>query len=122
MGTLDTMDLQVAIIAHLNWKSRLSDFFYGMEDLNASDVPDHVACDFGKWLYGSGLQDFSGFQEIKRVETLHKEVHAAIKIMLAMSKEQRMTDTGKQALANFKQKCDRLVNLMEAMEAYAERK
>lgn len=42
------MDLQAAVIAHLNWKSKLIDFFYGMEDLTLVDMPDHTRCDFDK--------------------------------------------------------------------------
>ena len=33
MSVMVTMDLQAAVIAHLNWKSKLSDFFYGVEEL-----------------------------------------------------------------------------------------
>lgn len=122
MSMLDAMDFQVAVIAHLNWKSKLSDFFYGIEDLTAADVPDHTTCEFGKWLYATGLKNFSNFSDIHSLEAMHKEVHAEIKKLVAMPKETRMSEEGKQALAVFKGKCDQLVRMMESMEKQAQNK
>ena len=110
------MDLQAAVIAHLNWKSRLTDFFYGVENLTVADVPDHTRCDFGKWLYDRGLKDLAGLSETSRMEQLHKEVHDDIKAIVAMPQERRAAEEGKKALALFKEKCDRLVELLERME------
>ncbi|MCI5145227.1 MAG: hypothetical protein D3923_06765 [Candidatus Electrothrix sp. AR3] len=121
MSILEAMDLQMAIIAHLNWKSKLSDFFYGIEDLSIADVPEHTTCDFGKWLYSSGLQEFAEFPAIKTVETLHQKVHQRIKNLIIMPKAKRMSDEGKQALTEFKQECDRLVTLLESMEEHAKK-
>lgn len=117
MDLMATMDLQAAVIAHLNWKSRLTDFFYGLEELNAAEVPDHTRCDFGKWLYANGLTALAEFAELNSMESLHKELHDEIKAMIAMPKEKRMSDEGRQALARFKEKCDRLVAMLEGMEA-----
>jgi hypothetical protein len=113
------MDLQAAIIAHLHWKSRLTDFFYGLENLTLADVPDHTRCEFGKWLYANGLKELSGYPEVNAMEAVHKEVHDDIRKLVAMPKEIRMSDTGKQALAVFKDKCDRLVDMLERMEKQA---
>ena len=119
---MDTMDLQVAAIAHLQWKSKLSDFFYGVEELTDADVPDHTSCDFGKWLYSTGLQAFASFPEINALEALHKDVHADIKRLVAMPKATRTADAGKQALTKFKGDCDRLVHMIEAIQRQAEKR
>ncbi len=119
---MEIMDIQVAIIAHLNWKSKLSDFFYGVEDLAPSQVPDHTNCDFGKWLYGTGLQEAADFPELNHLETLHKDVHDRIKQLVIMPAEKRKSDEGKRALQEFKDKCDNLVNLLESLEAQLKRK
>ncbi|MGX9728319.1 MAG: CZB domain-containing protein [Candidatus Electronema sp. VV] len=110
------MDLQAASIAHLNWKSKLTDFFYGLENLSPSDVPDHTRCDFGKWLYANGLKELAHLSETPAMEGLHKEVHEDIKALVMMPKEQRQSPEGQQALAAFKAKCDRLVDMLERME------
>lgn len=120
MSILLTMDLQAAVIAHLNWKSRLTDFFYGLEQLTLADVPDHTHCDFGKWLYQrNGLKDLAGFAEVEAMESLHQEVHDSIKRLVALPPEQREGTQGQQSLALFKEMCDRLVEMLERMEKQA---
>jgi len=115
------MDLHMAIIAHLNWKSKLSDFLHGVEELSTSDVPDHTKCDFGKWLYGTGLEDLSSFSGINSLEAFHKEVHESINGLIALPKEKRRTDEGKRALEKFRGKCDQLVSLLQNMEVEAKK-
>ncbi|WP_339138494.1 MAG: CZB domain-containing protein [Candidatus Electrothrix sp. GW3-4] len=116
---MDVTNLQVGIIAHLQWKSKLADFFYGVEELTLADVPDHTRCDFGKLLYGTVLEEFSDFDEMSTLENLHKEVHDDIKTLIQMPLEERKGAKGKQALDEFKKKCDRLVEIMEHLEVQA---
>jgi len=110
------MDLQAAVIAHLSWKSKLSDFFYGVERIKVENVPDYTECDFGKWLYSRGLKDLAMLPETGVMEALHKDVHDTIKNIVLMSDEKRTGAEGKQALASFKEKCDNLVSMLENME------
>lgn len=113
------MDLQAAIIAHLNWQSKLVDFFYGVEELNPSDVPDHTHCNFGKWLYDRGMKDLAGFPNLHTMEKLHKDVHDSIKRLLGASKELRRSEEGKKLLQDFKETSNRFVELLERMEREA---
>jgi methyl-accepting chemotaxis protein len=119
---MDITNLQVSIIAHLQWKSKLSDFFYGVEELTLADVPDHTHCDFGKLLYGTVMREFSDFAEMPALEKQHKEVHDDIKRFIQMPPEDRKGAAGRQALDNFKKKCDNLVAMMERLEAQAKLK
>lgn len=119
MRTLDSMDLQAGIIAHLNWQSKLVDFFYGVENLNPADVPDHTRCNFGTWLYSRGMQDLAAFPDVHEMEKLHKDVHDSIKRLLNTSKEQRMSEDGKKMLQDFKNTCNRFVEILEKMEREA---
>lgn len=116
MDMMLTMDLQAATIAHLSWKSKLTDFFYGVEKLTAADVPDHNTCDFGKWLNSRGRQDLSSHPDVSRMDALHKDVHDSIRMMVNMPEEKRNTPEGKQALQAFKDKCDQFIILLERME------
>uniref|UniRef100_UPI00405657AB CZB domain-containing protein n=1 Tax=Candidatus Electronema sp. TaxID=2698783 RepID=UPI00405657AB len=116
MDMMLTMDLQAATIAHLSWKSKLTDFFYGVEKLTAADVPDHNTCDFGKWLNSRGRQDLAALPDTVRMDALHKDVHDTIKMLVNMPEEKRKTPEGKQALQVFKDKCDQFINLLESME------
>jgi len=116
VNIMTTMDLQAAVIAHLNWKSKLSDFFYGVEELTASEVADHTSCDFGRWLYSKGLKELAQFPEIDTVESLHENVHDSIKELVAMPKETRMESAGQEVMARFRKQCDQLVVLLENLE------
>ncbi|XCN71981.1 MAG: CZB domain-containing protein [Candidatus Electrothrix aestuarii] len=113
---MDVTNLQVGMIAHLQWKSKLADFFYGVEELTLSDVPDHTSCDFGKLFYSTVLDEFSDFEEINLLERLHKEVHDDIKTLIQMPEAERRGPAGKQALEEFKKKSDSLVEIMEHLE------
>jgi hypothetical protein len=116
---MNVMDLQAATIAHLQWKLKLSEFVNGVEDLSASQVPDHTSCQFGQWLYNAGLQKFSGFQEMKELVPLHREIHDRIKQMVAMPEAERKAAGGRKALNEFRSKCDRFVHLLDSVEARA---
>ena len=116
---MDVARLQVATINHLQWKSKLSDFFYGLENLTLADVPDHSNCAFGKWLYDTGMQEFSAYPEMKQVEALHKTFHEKIRQLVQLPEEQRKGPEGQQALQSFKAECDDFVNLLETIQAQA---
>ena len=118
---MDVARLQVATINHLRWKSKLSDFFYGVEKLTLADVPDHSNCPFGQWLYDTGMQEFSAYPEMKRAEALHKTFHEEIRRLVQMPEETRKGAEGRKALAAFKTECDTFVQLLESIEAQAKR-
>jgi methyl-accepting chemotaxis protein len=119
---MDVTNLQVGMVAHLQWKAKLSDFFYGVEELTLADVPDHTNCDFGKLFYSTVKQEFSDFKEISALEVLHKEVHDDIKRLIQLPEETRKSTVGREALEAFKKKCDRLIVMMEHLEAEAKRR
>jgi methyl-accepting chemotaxis protein len=87
-----------------------------VEKLRASEVSDHTECDFGKWLYSVGLRTFGRFDEMKKIEPLHKEVHDEIKRIVEMSPEQRKSPEGREALDRFRAKSDRLVETLDTLE------
>ena len=118
---MDVAHIQTAIIAHLQWKSRLSDFFYGVERLSVSQVPDHTGCEFGKWLYDTGMQEFSSYSEMKRIEVLHREFHEKIKQLIQLPEDKRKDQEGREALAAFKSECDAFINLLESVEGKAKK-
>lgn len=118
---MDTMNLTSAILAHLNWKSKLSDFFYGVEELSPADVPDPRHCEFGKLLASGALNTYEVFADMTEAEALHNNLHEDIKRLVAMPKEKRMSDEGKQALATFKAECDKFIALLEHVEKEAQR-
>lgn len=112
------MNLEIASakIAHLDWKIKLTDFMYGLNELNKSDIVNHFGCKFGKWFYSSGMEEFGHLPIMTEVEVLHKEVHDDITRMTSLSAEQRKSDEGEKQLQAFYIKCDQLVGLLDRLE------
>jgi len=78
----ETLDLSSAKSAHLNWKTRLRSFLDGQSDLTMDQAVSHHHCDFGKWYYAEGLQNFGSLKSIIDVEAPHTELHALIKTII----------------------------------------
>ncbi len=113
---MDGLDISMAKISHLDWKSKLIDFIYGFNDLKESDTIDHFECDFGKWLYSSGLKEFEHLPIMKAIEIEHKIVHNDIKRIVNISKTEREGVAGQQIIDDFKLKCDSLITLLDQLK------
>lgn len=73
------LSLQVdnAIVAHENWKTRLETLIGGKseEDLDPRLVSRDDQCDLGKWIYSKDLEPFHGTEEYERLKYSHKDFH-----------------------------------------------
>ncbi len=114
---MSNLDVTMAKLAHLDWKSKLIDFIYGLADLKASDVSSHHECEFGKWLYSTGLKDFENLPIMAAIEREHKGVHDELKRIVLLPKEQREGDNGQKMIDDFKVKCDHLVGLLDELNS-----
>ena len=74
-----SLDLSRAKTAHLAWKSRLRAFLSGQAMLTEAQAVSHKECDFGKWYYSTGLQQYGQLPELARLEKPHAELHRLIK-------------------------------------------
>ncbi|PIE58195.1 MAG: chemotaxis protein [Desulfobulbus propionicus] len=70
-------DLGAVKIAHLKWKIQLEAVLNGRTQLQPEEIPDHHACDFGKW-YNDSRKKFSHSQVFKDIEAYHKCVHTTV--------------------------------------------
>ncbi|MDQ7089326.1 MAG: CZB domain-containing protein [Methylococcales bacterium] len=113
---MSNLDISMAKISHLDWKSKLIDFIYGFSDLQLSDLSSHLECDFGKWLYNSGLEEFSHLSIMKTIEVEHKAIHDDIKRIVALPKESREGELGQHEIDTFKVKCDSLIYLLDQLK------
>ena len=113
---MNNLDISMAKISHLDWKSKLIDFIYGFNELKQSDVSSHFECDFGKWLYSLGLKEFEHLPIIKTIEREHKSLHDDIKEIIDLPKEEREGDNGQRIIDDFKIKCDILISLLDELQ------
>lgn len=74
---IQTLDIDVALAAHENWKYRL----YASLDGSASEdfKPEAIACDhccdFGKWIYGDGEKHLGQFVAFTELKAAHQMFH-----------------------------------------------
>ncbi len=77
-----SLDLSSAKANHLNWKTRLRAFLDGKATLTRDQAVSHHNCDFGKWYYSEGLENFGQLQGIIDVEKPHEEIHELIRMVI----------------------------------------
>jgi len=72
-----TFDIAAVKMAHFNWKLRLSSVLSGFQQMSSDDVPDHHACEFGKW-FDNVSGELKHHPAYKEIEIQHKAVHMAV--------------------------------------------
>jgi methyl-accepting chemotaxis protein len=113
---MSSFDISMGKIAHVKWRVKLADFLYGQENLTEADVKSHTDCDFGKWLYSTGLKEFENKPAIRSIEQEHKMIHDEIKRIIALPKEKRDSDK-EEIISGFEGKCDHFVALLDKFNA-----
>jgi aerotaxis receptor len=111
-GIMSKTDVQMAILAHMGWKSKLIDHFHGLKVLTRSDVPTHTECKFGQWFYGEGKKEFGHLPLAQDIEREHKVVHDKIIAIVETPQDQ----LAQSQVDDFRETCDRLVQKMEKLE------
>jgi methyl-accepting chemotaxis protein len=74
------LEFSMAKLAHQQWKFRLRQFLDDQETMSSSEAVSHRDCDFGKWLYAEGLNQYgSTIPDINRLEKVHADMHQAVR-------------------------------------------
>ncbi|MBL8229340.1 MAG: CZB domain-containing protein [Bryobacterales bacterium] len=68
------MDINQAIMAHMNWKQKFRSHLDGKEKLDAATVKRSDACELGKWLAGEGAAH-AKLPEFAAVREKHADFH-----------------------------------------------
>ncbi len=77
-GTALRTFVEVAKVDHLIYKMEVYKVLIGLSQRSPDDFASHTACRLGKWYYeGDGRECFSKLAAYARLETPHKQVHAA---------------------------------------------
>ena len=82
-----SLDIDVAIMAHENWKLRLESCLHGTshEHLTAEKVGCDDACDLGKWIYGDGEQHLGKYATFTELRNSHRQFHQAAANVLTLA-------------------------------------
>ena len=71
------MDLDQAIMAHQQWKTRLNLFLggNGTETFDPARVGRDDQCELGTWIHGPGQRDFASLPEFAQLVSVHTQFH-----------------------------------------------
>jgi methyl-accepting chemotaxis protein len=113
-----SLDLSAAKAAHLNWKTKLRSFLDGKSTLSQEQAVSHHHCDFGKWYYSEGLQQFGNLQPLVDVEQPHKELHELIRQIIT-AKKNGQNEEAERLYQNVAVLSERIVGLLNEAERQA---
>ena len=105
-------DVQMAIVKHLGWKSKLIDHLHGLSKLSRSSVPSHIDCQFGQWFYSEGKKEFGDTSLMIDIEREHKLIHDLIIAIVDTPHDQLKNEQ----IDEFNNKCDALIKKLEQLE------
>ena len=69
------MDLDAAVGAHAQWKTKFRAAIDRKEQLDAASIGKDNCCELGKWIYGEGKQTMSTKPEFTALLEKHKVFH-----------------------------------------------
>lgn len=83
---LVALDIDVAIGAHQNWKTRLDAYLGGRssEDLRPERICADDCCDLGKWIYSSGAEQLGRYPIFGELRAVHKMFHHQASSVVAL--------------------------------------
>jgi hypothetical protein len=89
-----TLDIDMAVSAHENWKLRLSAFLDGAstEHFSAEEICFDDRCDLGRWIHGDGKARLGSFPGFTALMGHHKMFHYAASNVVALSKAGKVND------------------------------
>lgn len=69
------MDLDKAISAHAEWKTKFRAAISKKERMDVSTIAKDNCCELGKWLHGDGAKQFSANQRFAACRQKHADFH-----------------------------------------------
>ena len=111
----DLLDFAKARYAHEEWLGRLRQVLDGATTMTVEQAGSPTQCALGKWLYATGLKEYSGIQEMPQVEAAHKRFHELVREVVAL-KAQGDTAGAERAFTEVGPASRKVVELLTAVE------
>lgn len=88
------LNFMTAIDAHMKWKTRLENYIHGSgdEDLQVEAVSRDDECTLGKWIHGTGGQQFARVESFGEMKEQHAQFHACAGRVLGVAQSGRKED------------------------------
>jgi len=101
-------------IKHLLFKSKLRAILLGA-DIDESPVLSEHECPFGQWMQAFLLKKFANYPELRELERVHTDMHRLAR--LVVRQYHAGNDDNADALARIEALTDRVMELLDALEA-----
>jgi chemotaxis protein histidine kinase CheA len=75
----NSLDFAQARLKHLQWVGRLQQVLDGRTTITLEEAGSHEHCALGTWLYGSGMKNYDGLEEMALLESKHKHFHGLVR-------------------------------------------
>ncbi len=91
---IETLNIDVALAAHENWKYRLHASLEGngIDELNPEKIACDHCCDFGKWIYGDGEEHLGKFAAFTELKATHQMFHYTASNVALLVKANKRTE------------------------------
>ncbi len=77
--------IEIAKNDHKNFVEKVSACVSGIKSMDASQLPDHHSCRFGKWFYKEGHDLCGGMSSYSKIEAPHEKIHRLAKEAITLS-------------------------------------
>lgn len=103
VSAAQSLDINMAIAAHENWKLRLQAFLDGSstEQFSPEVICFDDRCDLGKWIHGEGRARLGAFPGFTALMGHHKMFHYAASNVVALSNAGKEEDARKMLREQF---------------------
>jgi len=114
----DSLDIQVAISAHENWKIRLQAYLDGKssEAFNADVICFDDRCDLGKWIHGTGQQRLGKYPGFTALVNSHKMFHYAASNVVTLAQAGKVNEARKMLDGQFSHFSTHVVGALNALQ------
>ena len=119
---VNTVDIDMAIASHENWKYRLQAFLDGRstEKFVAEEICFDDRCDLGKWIHGAGTAKLGNFPGFTALQGHHKMFHYAASNVVALAQAGKTEEANKMLDVQFTQQSAEVVRDLRMLKALAE--
>ncbi|MEW5679602.1 CZB domain-containing protein [Comamonas kerstersii] len=119
---VNTVDIDMAIASHENWKYRLQAFLDGRstEKFVAEEICFDDRCDLGKWIHGAGKAKLGNFPGFTALQGHHKMFHYAASNVVALAQAGKTEEANKMLDVQFTQQSAEVVRDLRMLKALAE--
>jgi hypothetical protein len=114
----DSLDIEVAISAHENWKIRLQAYLDGKssETFDRQTVCLDNKCDLGKWIHGPGQERLGKYPGFMALVNSHKMFHYAASNVVTMTQAGKPDKARATLEGQFDQLSTQVVGILKALQ------